>query len=64
LDPEALIISGGLAQNNPMLLEVLETELAAVVPAWNERQLTITASPLGFYGGVFGAAAIAMEELF
>jgi len=64
LDPEALIISGGLAQNNPMLLELLERELAAVVPVWNQRQLTITASPLGFYGGVFGAAAIAMEKLF
>jgi hypothetical protein len=47
-----------------MLLELLERELAAVVPVWNQRQLTITASPLGFYGGVFGAAAIAMEKLF
>ena len=39
-------------------------ELAAIVPAWNERQLTIIGSPLGYYGGVLGAAAVAMEKLF
>lgn len=64
LDPEALILSGGLAQNNPMLIQSLGEELAALVPAWNERQLKIIASPLGYYGGVLGAAAVAIERLF
>jgi predicted NBD/HSP70 family sugar kinase len=64
LDPEALILSGGVAQNNPLLLQALSEELAAIVPAWNERQLRIVGSPLGYYGGVLGAAAVAMEKLF
>jgi len=64
LDPEALILSGGVAQNNPMLLQALREELAAIVPIWNERQLMIVGSPLGYYGGVLGAAAVAMERLF
>jgi len=64
LDPEALILSGGVAQNNPLLLKALSEELAAILPAWNERQLRIIGSPLGYYGGVLGAAAVAMERLF
>jgi glucokinase len=64
LDPEALILSGGVAQNNPMLLRALGEELAVIVPAWKERELIIVGSPLGYYGGVLGAAAVAMERLF
>jgi predicted NBD/HSP70 family sugar kinase len=64
LDPEALILSGGVAQNNPMLLQALGEKLAVIVPAWKERELMIVGSPLGYYGGVLGAAAVAMERLF
>ena len=64
MDPEALILSGGLAQDNPLLLQALSEELPAIVPAWNERRLTIIGSPLGYYGGVLGAAAVAIERLF
>jgi glucokinase-like ROK family protein len=63
LDPEALILSGGLAQNNAILLSALAEELGMRVPAWRERSLNIIASPLGYCGGVLGAAAIAIEQL-
>lgn len=61
LDPEALILSGGLVQNNPVLIDALEAELANTVPAYRQRKLIVRASPLGYYGGVLGAAAIAMD---
>jgi predicted NBD/HSP70 family sugar kinase/putative N-acetylmannosamine-6-phosphate epimerase len=62
LDPEALILSGGLVQNNSVLIETLEAELADRISAYKQRKLTIRASPLGYYGGVLGAAAIALER--
>jgi predicted NBD/HSP70 family sugar kinase len=62
LDPELLILSGGLAENNPHLVESLEAELAGIVSAWEQRKLRIRRSPLGYYGGVAGAAAVALER--
>jgi predicted NBD/HSP70 family sugar kinase/putative N-acetylmannosamine-6-phosphate epimerase len=64
LDPEALIFSGGLAQNNPLLCRQLQAELSAIVPTWSQRQVSIVTSPLGYHGGVLGAAAIAIERLY
>jgi predicted NBD/HSP70 family sugar kinase len=63
LDPEALILSGGLVQNNSALIDALKAELASTIPAYTERKLIIRTSPLGYYGGVLGAAAIAIERL-
>jgi predicted NBD/HSP70 family sugar kinase len=62
LDPERLIFSGGLAQNNPALLADLENELAKLVTVWTRRRLGIRVSPLAYYGGVLGAAAVARER--
>jgi predicted NBD/HSP70 family sugar kinase len=62
LDPEALILSGGLVQNNSALIEGLKAELAQTVPAYTQRKLIVRTSPLGYYGGVLGAAAVAIEE--
>jgi N-acetylmannosamine-6-phosphate 2-epimerase / N-acetylmannosamine kinase len=61
-DPEAIIVSGGLAQNNPLLFECLAEYLSQHVPAWERRMVSVLASPLGYHGGVLGAAAIAMEN--
>ena len=61
LDPQALILSGGLAQNNPHLIECLREGLSAGVSAWQQRSLQIRVSPLGYSGGVIGAAAVAMS---
>jgi len=59
LDPEAIILSGGLAINNPVLVESLRVELRRVVSVWDQRQLSVVASKLGYFGGVLGAAALA-----
>jgi glucokinase-like ROK family protein len=63
LDPEALILSGGLTQNNDILFSAMTEELRSRVPAWQERCLKVLASPLGYYGGVLGAAAVAIDQL-
>jgi glucokinase len=63
LDPEMIILSGGLAQDNPQLLADLSDELSRHVMAWELRGLKIEASALGYYGGVLGAAAIAFDAL-
>ncbi len=64
LDPEALILSGGLVQSNPILLSALTEQLQPLIPAWHERRLKVVASRLGYSGGVLGAAAVAIERLF
>jgi N-acetylmannosamine-6-phosphate 2-epimerase/N-acetylmannosamine kinase len=59
LDPELLILAGGLAQNNPHLVKAFTEELAKRVNVWPERKLRIEASGLGYSAGVLGAAAVA-----
>lgn len=59
LDPEMLILGGGLAQNNPLLLEALREELTKRVIIWPQRKLRVEASQLGYSAGVLGAAAVA-----
>ena len=58
-DPELIVLSGGLVQNNARLLAGVSRELSQTVPQWAKRNLCITASKLGYHVGVFGAAAIA-----
>lgn len=62
LDPELLIFSGGLVENNPLLLDRLRERLPREVTAWERRRVEVRASELGYYGGVYGAAAVAAEE--
>ncbi len=64
LDPQALIFGGGLIQNNPLLISVLNDEMAKLVRPWESRGLRVMASELGYYGGVVGAAALAFERAF
>jgi len=59
LDPEMLILAGGLTQNNPLLLTSLVAELEKRVTVWRERKLEIRISNLGYSAGVLGAAALA-----
>jgi glucokinase-like ROK family protein len=63
LDPELLVLSGGLAQNNSHLIEAVREELAAGTTMWEQRKLRVEISTLGYYGGVLGAAAIARQLL-
>ena len=59
LDPEMLILGGGLAQNNPLLISAVTEELARRVTVWPQRDLRVQASRLGYSAGVLGAAAVA-----
>ena len=63
LDPERLILAGGIAQNNPLLIEALESELETRLTVPGHRNLKIAASSLGYYAGVYGAAAVARQFL-
>lgn len=62
LDPQAIILAGGLAQDNPILVAALESELSARVSVWKQRGLQIRASQLGYHAGVLGAAAIVLQN--
>ena len=59
LDPEMLILAGGLAQDNALLVRFLTEELSKRVTVWPERHLQVQASSLGYSAGVLGAAAVA-----
>lgn len=63
LDPEMLILAGGLAQDNSTLLRYLMEELPKRVTVWPERHLRVEASALGYSAGVLGAAALASVAL-
>lgn len=61
LDPQAVILGGGLIENNPLLFSVLVEELPKHVRPKN-RQLRVMSWELGYYGGVQVAAALAFES--
>lgn len=63
LDPEMIVLSGGLATDNPILIEALQRELATETNAWAQRGLRVVASELGYFGGVYGAAAVAAQKV-
>lgn len=63
LDPELLILAGGLTQDNPLLLSALTEELAQRVTVWQQRKLRVEFSSLGYSAGVLGAAAVALAGL-
>jgi predicted NBD/HSP70 family sugar kinase len=63
LDPQALILGGGLVENNPILIQALSLELEHLVRPWENRTPSIVASGLGYHGGVLGAAALAFDRL-
>ena len=61
LDPEIIVVSGGLAQNNPLLLRLVGERLQSTDRAWKHRPMRVVASDLGYFAGVLGAAAIAQS---
>ena len=63
LDPELLILAGGLAQNNHLLLSDLTEDLSKRVTVWQQRRLRVAQSSFGNSGGVLGAAAVASAGL-
>jgi N-acetylmannosamine-6-phosphate 2-epimerase/N-acetylmannosamine kinase len=62
LDPELVVLSGGIAENNTALLEDLEEDLSRVVIGWEQRFTRLALSKIARFGGVIGAAAIALDD--
>ncbi|HVN79915.1 MAG TPA: putative N-acetylmannosamine-6-phosphate 2-epimerase [Terriglobia bacterium] len=60
-DPELLVLAGGLVQNNPILLSEFTSQLEDRITVREKRHLRISVSQLGYYAGVYGAAAVAGE---
>ncbi len=62
LDPELIVLAGGLAQSNPLLTESLQQHLATSLTVYGQRELRVCSSDFGFHAGVIGAAAVAMDR--
>ena len=63
LDPAVIILAGGISENNPLLVAALKELLPPLLLPVSARRIQIVASQLGYYGGVYGAAALARERL-
>jgi N-acetylmannosamine-6-phosphate 2-epimerase / N-acetylmannosamine kinase len=59
LDPELIVLSGGLVQSNPLLPGIVREHLKSTDQAWKLRPTRVTVSSLGYFGGVMGAIAVA-----
>ncbi|MGD9563297.1 MAG: ROK family protein [Pyrinomonadaceae bacterium] len=62
-DPSLVLVGGGVAQDNPLLLARLRENLNNSLLAPDIRNLRIEVSPHSYLGGVVGAAAAALEKL-
>ncbi|MGB7068881.1 MAG: putative N-acetylmannosamine-6-phosphate 2-epimerase [Pyrinomonadaceae bacterium] len=62
-DPSLLLLGGGLTQNNPLLLSELRESLQKNLLAPDIRNLCVELSTQSYFGGVIGAAAIALEKV-
>ena len=63
LDPELIALSGGIAENNDILLADLYDCMSQLVIGWNRRRLRLELSKIACFGGVIGASAVAFDEL-
>ena len=63
LDPELIALSGGIAENNAILLADLSDCMSQLVIGWNRRRLRLALSEIACFGGVIGASAVAFDEL-
>jgi len=63
LDPELIALSGGIAENNDILLADLSNCMSQLVIGWKRRGLRLELSKIACFGGVIGASAVAFDEL-
>lgn len=60
-DPEAVILGGGVVQDNALLLRQLERRLVEILPFAELRSPQLRVSRFGLYAGVQGAAVLALD---
>jgi len=58
-----LILAGGIAEENDILLADLNELLPQTILAGKMRRFRLCASGLGYYGAIYGAGAVAREKL-
>ncbi len=63
LDPQMIVLSGGIAENNPLLLQHFQIGLQSGVSVWEHRKIQIQVSRLGYFSGVLGAVAAVLEKM-
>ncbi len=61
LDPQAIVLSGGPAQNNALLAHEVAEGLGRLISDSASRRVRVACSTLGYHGGVLGAAALALD---
>jgi len=61
LDPQLIVLAGGVAQGNTLLAEDLAAALQAKVMYPERRRLSVKLSGLGYHAGVLGAATLALR---
>jgi glucokinase len=57
LDPQAIIVGGGVARSFDLLLPIIREELPSLVLAMSERTTDLRPSALGYDAALVGAAA-------
>lgn len=63
LDPEVLVMTGGIAAGHPELAEMVERELSQGTLAWGRRRLAVRIPARSEMAGVRGAAAMAAMRM-
>ena len=63
LDPEVMVLGGGLIEAGDVLMAPVRAAFATLVEAGDERRVRIEAARLGPRAGAVGAALLAAEEL-
>jgi len=63
IDPELIVLSGGVAESSPLLIEEVSSCMSRLVVGWSHRRIRIAVSDLARFGGVLGASAVAFDEL-
>ncbi len=61
-DPSLILLSGGVSENNPLLFAKLREGLENRLLAYEHRGLRIERAANGYFSGVIGAAAAALDR--
>jgi glucokinase len=63
LDPELILLSGGLAETSDTLIDQVERTMARLVVGWPCRRIRLARSEVARSGGVLGASAVVLDRL-